>query len=680
MKFWEPINDLAHDFKRWVKGWGKKDAQAVDDEGKDWDDNPMFQDKSGNTGSEMNPLYEEESEDDLDQRKMRSMDRKVLDRSSIENTEGYEKVKHSPSVKRLLERIDDYHDFMIRTKIPDMSGTEQESMHQIAEVNGAVVSRMQEMLDYLVRKAEGYADKTKRYRKVMSMCAQEAMKIRTQMDYVLKIQENCFYHLRTTGAVPYSGQSYEQVLVSKDLNIFQEKDSTERTYLGGGQMNTIYTMEDTTRDNQVRVFKEGNVSLDLSNGTNNEVIERLTHEKQKEEGQFTLNTAYRDVAVSIIDKLFNLNAAVETTFARSKQGKQSSMMDKAPGWDPTSVYNYTDEKDKNEAILLQQIDLNREALTGKREAANEAYADKARKGRFVNMGSSKFIESTFNLAALDIIVGHVDRHASNTMVSDEGVKGIDNDMAFGMMDFTVLGKDHKEFSDKEIREKKKRNGVDTININDQAFLFLDTQFTEVTEEFRQKILRVSVSAVRGALKGLIGDEQIEACVKRVKALQDYLRNIPQERIIDSFDQISENHKNNFKLAALQTYNIYSQMRNAGGGNQINSVTHEMADDLTWERKGLMELTAIGKYVKRKMGPKETASIEDGKLKTYTLMCFIIPRLTHMLAEAAKADDFDLKKIIENGELDKMFEEAKQLAVVDKEKDDEKKKQAASAAS
>ena len=62
------------------------------------------------------------------------------------------------------------------------------------------------------------------------------------------------------------------------------------------------------------------------------------------------------------------------------------------------------------------------------------------------------------------------------------------------------------------------------------------------------------------------------------------------------------------------------------------------------------------------------------------MCFIIPRLTHMLAEAAKADDFDLKKIIENGELDKMFEEAKQLAVVDKEKDDEKKKQAASAAS
>lgn len=671
MKFWEPINDIAHDVARWVKGWGKKDAQAVDDEEEGWEDNPMFQNKSGNTGTEMNPLYEEEAEEDLNQRKLRSMDRKVLDRSAIENTKGYEKVKHSPSVKRLLERIDDYHDFMIRTKIPAMSGDVQKFMNELAEENGAVVSRMQEMLAYLSRKAEGYAKKTGRYREVMGICAQEAMKIRTQLDYVLKIQENCFYHLRTTGEVPYSGQSYEQVLVSKDLNIFQEKDSTESTYLGGGNMNTVYTLEDTTRDNQKRVFKEGNVGLDLSNGTNKELVERLTLVPQAETGKHTLNTAYRDVAVSIIDKLFNLNAAVETTFARSKQGKQSSMMDMAPGWDPCSVYNYTDEKSKKEAKLLQQIDINRAALEGRDGDGVKNYADKARKGRFVNMGSSKFIESTFNLAALDMIVGHVDRHASNTMVSDEGVKGIDNDMAFGMMEIEELGKDYSEFSYQEMVAKKRKNEIETINTGGQAFLFLDTQFTEVTEEFRQKILRVPVSAVRGALKGLIGDDQIEACVKRVETLQGYLRELPQERIIDSFDQISEKHKNNFNLAYLHNFNIYSQMRTVGGGNQINGATHEMAGDLTFENVGRAELAIIGQYVKRKIGT--LAEIENRKLGTFTLTCFVIPRVMHMLADAAQADDFDLKKMIENGEFDKMIEEAKALAVVDKEKDDEQKK-------
>ena len=59
-------------------------------------------------------------------------------------------------------------------------------------------------------------------------------------------------------------------------------------------------------------------------------------------------------------------------------------------------------------------------------------------------------------------------------------------------------------------------------------------------------------------------------------------------------------------------------------------------------------------------------------KTKTLGCFVIPHLMHMLRDAAQSDDFDLKKMIENGDLDKMLEEAKALAVVDKEKDDEQK--------
>ena len=103
MKFWEPINDIAHDVTRWVKGWGKKDAQAVDNEGEQWSDNPLFQEKT-------------------EADRLRSMDRKVLNRSDIEKSKGYEKISHSPSVKKLLENIDDYYNFMVTKKIPTMSG------------------------------------------------------------------------------------------------------------------------------------------------------------------------------------------------------------------------------------------------------------------------------------------------------------------------------------------------------------------------------------------------------------------------------------------------------------------------------------------------------------------------------------------------------------------------------
>ncbi|MGN0376555.1 MAG: hypothetical protein ACI4ED_02860 [Suilimivivens sp.] len=710
MKWWESVNDKAHDFARWVKGWGSKDAQKVDDEGIGWNTNYAY----GGELEEENPAYEEmpeqepepEQEGVFSQNKLRSMDRKVLDRSVVENAKDYEKVKHSPSVKRLIERIEYYHYSMAGTKIPSYEEGKpaQKFMNEMAEVNGEVINRMQDMQAYLIRKCEGYAQKSKRYRGVMAVCAQEATKIRTQLDYILKIQENCFYQLRTKGEVPYSGQSYEQVLMADDLNIFQEKDKTERTYLGGGMMNTLYTMEDTTRDNQTRVLKEGKgvFNFKSTGGHSAQTVTERLRQQKVSGNTYTMNTAYRDVAVSVIDKLFNLNAAVDTTFARSKSGRQSSMMDLAQGETTNKIYTYSDEKSEKQANLLKQIAVNQEYFEkGKnpeykneeeRKKAEEA-ARKASNRKVINMRSKEFIESTVNLAALDIIIGHVDRHAENMMASEQGVKAIDNDTAFGLLQVSELGANHEEVSYADIQSKfQTADGNDKINIAHQALLFLDTAFPQVTEEFRQKILNVSLSAVRGALQGLINEDEIEACVNRVEALQKYLMKLTRENggIIDSFEQMEKGYEDYHKIGKdNQNFNIMSQIKNVSGGSQFDgSIKRLFYDIITFDgpggtRYGVNEMNILAKYVARCTGKQllfweysknqETDEEFGGtmKIKGLDLNYYIVFYLMQLLTEKAEAGNFDLKKAIDNGELDEMREKATELAKSRKEQNDQK---------
>ena len=63
-------------------------------------------------------------------------------------------------------------------------------------------------------------------------------------------------------------------------------------------------------------------------------------------------------------------------------------------------------------------------------------------------------------------------------------------------------------------------------------LYLNTTFPYVTEAFREKIVRVSPEAVAGTLQGLLEKEEIDACVERVKDLQKYLNDLPEDRVVD----------------------------------------------------------------------------------------------------------------------------------------------------
>ena len=83
-------------------------------------------------------------------------------------------------------------------------------------------------------------------------------------------------------------------------------------------------------------------------------------------------------------------------------------------------------------------------------------------------------------------------------------------------------------------------------------------FPKVTKAFKQKICNVPVSAVRGALKGLLMPEEIDACVTRVTQLQEYLQNVTE---IDSFDEIDRNdYYNQVESGGMVAMNYASQIK------------------------------------------------------------------------------------------------------------------------
>ena len=118
---------------------------------------------------------------------------------------------------------------------------------------------------------------------------------------------------------------------------------------------------------------------------------------------------------------------------------------------------YTKAKNIGQASLIQQIKMNESYLVkgidttltaGELQGRNQAA-----KKQLVDVGSDQFLESTFNLAALDLIVGHVDRHSGNIMISADGVKGIDNDSAFSLRSLGgELKGDAKNISDEDFNK------------------------------------------------------------------------------------------------------------------------------------------------------------------------------------------------------------------------------------
>lgn len=506
---------------------------------------------------------------------LQGMDRGPLTSDKVRRAAGKDTVS-SRSVRSLIIHVEEYNANMSALKIPNLGSDQTKFMNELAETNGQAFELMQGMQKYLIQKARGYAEKGKKYQGLMGLCSKAAADIEYQMKLVNVIQGDCMYALRKGENVP-SGKSYIELL--KTTTMKQETDLEDKKYVGGGQMNTLYSMKDEKRGKD-RVLKEGfnskseaemnDVERDVFQGrirqeknretgayleSEREYEQMFTSKKLKAPEKFRLNSANRDVAVSVIDKLFGLNAATETTLAMSAAGKQASFMDKEGGVNGNSAMGYMNEKEKIRNSASLQMKICMLYLKNGRNAANFSERDaddfkEFKSKKHVAINSTAFLESSINLAALDIIVGHVDRHSGNVMVSENGLKAIDNDTAFSL--WTILPEDRNSF---DLSEERKFFGARNQN---QATLNLKDTFPKVTKAFKQKICNVPVSAVRGALKGLLMPEEIDACVTRVTQLQEYLQNVTE---IDSFDEIDRNdYYNQVESGGMVAMNYASQIK------------------------------------------------------------------------------------------------------------------------
>lgn len=637
--------------------------------------------KKDNTGMENAAarIVEEPQNDENEQRdesvsRAIMMDRGIFSASAVERAAGYSKVKSTASVRSLIRHADNYEAALKRFRIPQKSGTDQDFLNKLAETNGEVAAYMQEMMSYLTRKAEGYAEKGKSYSGMMGVCAAEANRIRTQLDLINKIQEKCFYSVRSGEEVPY-GKSYEELLQNIDYTRIQQMgDSSTMKKLGSGQINSVYLAKDEQRGTE-RVLKEGQKDMAMDNEAATSVYSRIKI-KRATEKKYTMNTAYRDVAVSMIDKLFGLNAVVDTSFVRSASGKQSSLMDKASGATMADSYVYKGAKNIGQASLIQQIKMNESYLVkgidttltaGELQGRNQAA-----KKQLVDVGSDQFLESTFNLAALDLIVGHVDRHSGNIMISADGVKGIDNDSAFSLRSLGgELKGDAKNISDEDfnkyyfrIEEKDGKKIKHEVANPNQAALYLNTTFPYVTEAFREKIVRVSPEAVAGTLQGLLEKEEIDACVERVKDLQKYLNDLPEDRVVDSFHQINQNYGEEYSsqitrapgMFADTHSNIMSQVVGVGKGDLLKDYTWKEYKQLSSSMGSSGEIPIMRMYVERMTGYKDLDALKI----TYYMM--------KEMAKRATSGGFDVYNALADGTMIGILNRAENMVKAEKKEE------------
>lgn len=180
----------------------------------------------------------------------------------------------------------------------------------------------------------------------------------------------------------------------------------------------------------------------------------------------------RNIAMYEIDKLLGAGI-IPPTFAAKHNGKMG--------------------------VVMQKVEGKEGRKSSQEELANP----------LVRQGLSK-------LYLLDIICAQVDRHHGNYIVEMEngvikGIKGIDNDLAFG--------KDYKgtDFGSYEGHIIPKQFGP--------LLGKMAQELTEIDQPFAQKIIQLAAQPelIRAALAGLVTDEEINSTLLRIDSLADFLR-------------------------------------------------------------------------------------------------------------------------------------------------------------
>ena len=517
--------------------------------------------------------------------------------------------KQDHRLENLIKDSREYENFFTNTKIPSVNDPDYVEM--MAKINAEMMRKneilllkfAEESARYFAEsqnaKVKGKAELSAEKEKMGIVLKKLAENMQAQKAGIINMYDQTMDQYRNDperlGEV--SGKSVGDIYGKTNVYI---KPASETEILGSGSLNTVYKV---TVDGKKRVFKQGMVNYRSKEANDNTILffqerEGLDVRKLNDttaaghgiEILDELNTANRDVAVSRLNQLFDLNVSVYTTLGRAENGELSSVMELSDGmsldkcivtamiekeedmrvyldegysrrieadqrvveekkhelfnrlpegtvWDLDQTKKMIDklnllEKEKKAAgenpnpkidvgefmseffgmdVVKSDVKIPLETLKNRLESIaamertnvqKEHVLNEWKKNPIIDAYDPALNESLMELAALDYICAHPDRHLGNyLLVQKDGktrVQAIDNDTAF---------------------PKRKPRSVGEY----APTVMLEKNFPLVTPELKAKMLKVTPEQLKDSLTGLLSEQQIEVACDRLENLQKYFK-------------------------------------------------------------------------------------------------------------------------------------------------------------
>ena len=448
---------------------------------------------------------------------------------------------------RLETIVDDYFAYnrIFEAKVPSKSEPDfmkktAETNRRIMESNERLISSLSEAAaDYIQRggqertKKDADRELAERYEKMGVMLKKLAEHTLGQQAAIANTYDQVMESRHQDASTPngLEGKTFNEIFT--DTRVYRKGEMEGKT-LGQGGMNTVYKVN---VDGKERVFKQGSGSIRSLDeyATDVDVYrERLGAEVEQRtlsdgNTQFVLKdveTAKRDVAVSRVDQLFGFDIAVGTRLVRSETGELSSLMELSSGQEITKFALISDPTQEQAIRAFQKngyegmIQMLQHAVESKKKngesqdliRANEEELQmwvKEKETKSANpvicIRDSDLNKSLMEMAALDYICTHMDRHVGNYMVVQQDgkfrVQAIDNDTAFARV------------------EEGRMGGSNAPEVN------LEDNFPFVDAELKEKIQTITPQTLRDSLTGLLKEDQITVACERLKKMQEHFEKI-----------------------------------------------------------------------------------------------------------------------------------------------------------
>ena len=448
---------------------------------------------------------------------------------------------------RLETIVDDYFAYnrIFEAKVPLKS--EPDFMKKAAEVNRRIMESNERLISSLSEAAADYIQRSgqertkkdadrelaERYEKMGVMLKKLAEHTLGQQAAIANTYDQVMESRHQDASTPngLEGKTFNEIFT--DTRVYRKGEMEGKT-LGQGGMNTVYKVH---VDGKERVFKQGSGSIRSLDeyATDVDVYrERLGAEVEQRtlsDGttQFILKdveTAKRDVAVSRVDQLFGFHVAVGTRLVRSETGELSSLMELSSGQEITKFALISDPTQEQAIRAFQAngyedtIEMLQHAVESKKKngespaliKANEEELQmwvKEKETKSANpvicIRDSDLNKSLMEMAALDYICTHMDRHVGNYMVVQQDgkfrVQAIDNDTAFARV------------------EEGRMGGSNAPEVN------LEDNFPFVDAELKEKVQAITPQTLRDSLTGLLKEDQITVACERLKKMQEHFEKI-----------------------------------------------------------------------------------------------------------------------------------------------------------